>query len=137
MGPHFFMFMCFFWALRVGRHVSRTKPPPKKLLSRYENGLKNAPQKRIRNKIGNVSEKFKAPLSGSHADQKISHQHFSKSLSPPKICTKKGVLSPRGSAGVARLNKWNLGTQTIRLAEAQLVRQRAWWKHALLSSKAL
>ena len=31
------------------------------------------------------------------------HRHTSESFSPPKICTKKVVFSPRGSAGVATL----------------------------------
>ena len=37
---------------------------------------------------------------------KISHQHFSKSFSSPKICTKKVFLSPGDSAGVATLRQW-------------------------------
>ena len=41
------------------------------------------------------------PLSGR---LKMFHRHFSKSFSPPKICSKKSnIFSPRGSAGVAML----------------------------------
>ena len=36
---------------------------------------------------------------------KIFHRHFSKSFSPPKICTKKKPFSPRDSAGVATLRR--------------------------------
>ena len=34
---------------------------------------------------------------------KISQWHLSKSFSPPKICTERSFLSPRGSAGLATL----------------------------------
>ena len=68
----------------LGRHVCRTKSPPKKLQIDTNNGLKNKKSK-------TCPKMFKSLL----RCLKISHRHFSKSFSPPKICTKKKFLFHR------------------------------------------
>ena len=66
---------------KLGRHVCRTKLSPKNVKSMQSMVCKT--RKRIRITIRNVSKHFKAPLTPL---TKVSHQHFYKSFSPPKIC---------------------------------------------------
>ena len=91
----------FVWPNDLGRHVCRTKLPPKHFQIDTKNGSKNAkrdPQKTIRNAF----EKLLAPLRPLKNISPALFNKFFKSFSPPKICTeKKSFFSPRGSAGVA------------------------------------
>ena len=93
------------WVAKLRAACLQNETDPERFLNQYENwSLKNAKED-PKNDPKRVSENFLA-LSGR---LKIdSHWHFStnfKSFSPPKICTKKCFLSPRGSAGVATLTK--------------------------------
>ena len=88
--------------LFLGRHVCRTKLPPKKLLNRSgktvwktrKKDLKNEP-KRVW-KVFSPSQALKKYFTGTfHQILKVFHR--------PKISTKNVFFSPRGSAGVATL----------------------------------
>ena len=77
---------------------------PEKLLNRYEKWFEKREKGSEKRSETRPKQKNNEPLSGH---LKIFHRHSStnfKSFSPPKICTKKKIASPRGSAGVATLS---------------------------------
>ena len=76
-GPSFFDFFA------SGRHICRTKLPPKKFYIDTKSGLKNA--KKGSEKPSEMCPKNVEPLSRR---LNIAHQHLSKRFSPPKICSK-------------------------------------------------
>ena len=89
---------------QLGRHVCRTKLPPQKCLNQSEKWFEK--REKESEKRSEMWPNIWKPLSGR---LKIFHRHFSKSFSPPKICTKKVFFFIlRGSAGVATLTSSSL-----------------------------
>ena len=81
---------------------------PEKCLNRYEKRVEI--RDKGSEKRSETGPNIFQPVSGR---LKIFHRHFSKSFSPPKICTQKRFFSPRGSAGVAMQR--NKGGKHLRL----------------------
>ena len=87
--------------MELGRHVCRTKLPPKKAKKnsiQYERWGKNAKKDRKKRPEKSL-KKVKPPP----CCFKIFHRHFSENFAPPRIARHKRIFAPQRFAGFAKL----------------------------------